>query len=81
MAEIINESVCVATEIKKTAVVPAYMVWRRKIYTFGECSMHYCISEGNICCHIFYMVCKEACMQIALNTKTLRWMLQSIEPI
>jgi len=81
MAEYINEAVRIATSIQHNSIIPKHIEWKHRQYTCTRCTMHYSIYEGDVLLHIFLMTTKEACMQIALNTKTLLWTIQAIEAV
>lgn len=81
MSEIIQEPVSIATALTHNTILPSTMLWKQRTYTFLSCSMHYTRFEGDVLLHIFSMTTENACMQIALNTKTLRWTLQEIESV
>jgi len=81
MSEIIQESVTIATALTHHTVVPSTMRWKQRTYTFLSCGMHYSRFEGDVLLHIFSMITDNACMQIILNTKTLRWTLKEIESV
>ena len=81
MGEIIQEPVTIATALTHHTVLPSTMCWKQRTYTFLSCSMHYSRLEGDALLHIFSMTTENACMQIALNTKTLRWTLNEIESL
>ncbi len=81
MGEIIQEPITIATALTHRTVVPSIMLWKQRTYTFLSCSMHYSRFEGDTLLHIFSMTTENACMQIVLNTKTLRWTIAEIESL
>ena len=81
MGESIQEPIAVETTIAHTRVMPARILWKQRVYICMFCGMHHTVYEGDTLFHIFYMTTKESCMQIALNTKTLRWTLVAIEAV
>lgn len=81
MGELIQEMIAVETAITNPNLMPARILWRQRVYTCVSCGMHYTTYDGDMLVHIFFMTTKEACMQIAFNTKTLRWTLIEIEAI
>ncbi|MFZ2025044.1 MAG: hypothetical protein WAV51_02080 [Microgenomates group bacterium] len=81
MGEIIQEPVGIETTLTQVKFIPSKMFWKQRTYQFLSCSMQYSRFEGDVLVHIFCMTTSEASMQIMLNTKTLRWMLQDIESI
>ena len=81
MGEIIQEPVTIATTLTHHTVLPSTMLWKQRTYTFLSCSMHYSRFEGDVLLHIFSMITDNACMQIVLNTKTLRWTIAEIESV
>ncbi len=81
MGEIIQEPISIATALTHRTILPATMLWKERMYTFLSCSMHYTCFEGDVLLHIFSMTTENACMQVVLNTKTLRWTLKEIESV
>jgi hypothetical protein len=81
MGEMIQEPIAVETTLTQSKLTPAKMLWRGRTYQFQSCGMEYSRYEGDALLYVFYMTTREACMQIILNTKTLRWTLFEIESL
>ncbi len=81
MADRIDESVTVATALLSKTIVPERVEWRHHTYICTRCTMQYTSMDGQTLLHVFFMTTKEACMQIVLNTRSLRWTLQAIETL
>ena len=77
----IQEPVAVATSLTQSKLMPEKMLWRGRTYQFQSCGMEYSRYEGDALLYVFYMTMREACMQLMLNTKTLRWTLSEIESV
>lgn len=81
MAEQITEPVIVVTSKISRKVLPQVMFWRGRTYQFIHLGLHHTTVDGDTLIHIFSMATAQASFQIALNTKTLLWTLESVETV
>lgn len=81
MAEKINESICIGTNIHSRTVVPQSMIWRDRTYQFTNMGLHHTTYDGDVLIHLFSMITTSAYFRISFNTKTLLWTLEGVEPV
>jgi len=81
MAELIKESVFIATSKTSRKLLPECMIWRGRTYQFTSVGLRHATYDGDVLIHVFTMTTESACFRISLNSKTLLWTLESVEAV
>lgn len=79
MAELIKEPIYIVTNKASRKMVPEFMIWRGRTYQFTSIGLHHTTYDGDVLIHLFSMTTTSACFRISFNTKTLLWILESME--